>query len=329
MQKIFGFTLFFVNIEPSAFDVIALVLIITNLSNVLRVFLNTPALLILFASQIAALLLEVLKFQSFFWSLISIYLVVLAGLFVHLTRKKQLLEEFITGAFWGLFITVLFAIFAPEFVYPFGPERLFGFFKDPNVLNPTAVYVAIIGASLRMRAPLALAALVTIYAKSRASMISIVASVVASNWILIIGSTLALLWFYSEIISIVELLFEMLGRGGVLNSYDYDRRDNWTLMFGEWARSLLPLGPNWSDINGFSAHNTYLRVLFEQGAVNFLVLFYALYIAFKNSSLHSFIRAGLIFLMVNAVVVDATHWRIFFIAIGVSIGCKFRSRLVS
>jgi O-antigen ligase len=94
-------------------------------------------------------------------------------------------------------------------------------------------------------------------------------------------------------------------------------------MYKEWSQSYFPLGPNWSDYNGYSAHNTYLRILFEQGIVNFLVFIYAILMAYSISRKNIYYSAGIIFLMSNAFVVDATHWRILFIAIGISMAMKY------
>jgi hypothetical protein len=235
-------------------------------------------------------------------------------------------NKFITGALFGIGITIVSAFLTPELVYPFGPERLYGFFKDPNVLNPTSVYLAFIAISFRKNYGIILAFIVTILAKSRATIISTLVAIVLSNKYLLCVVAIVFVWLYSEILEVAQLLFEFMGRGGVFNEYDGDRKDNWAFMYEEWSKSFFPLGPNWSDHNGYSAHNTYLRILFEQGIVSFLIFVYTLYVSHKSSRKNIFYSSGIIFLMANAFVVDATHWRILFIAIGFSLASKYLSK---
>ena len=316
----YGFSFLFVRHEPAIFDVISAFLFVVYYKKILILFKN-PFIIFFFISQLLSFFLELLLIGTFYWSLISIYLFFLMTIFINF-GKKNLIIVFILGAFFSATLT-FFSYFAfPEKVI-YGEGRLIGFFKDPNVLGPTLLGLGFL--SLKFFKFLSLVFIITgLLSLSRAT---IIASIFAYllKWILdssffirvftFSGLILIAIYFYEA----TNYIFNEIGRGGLINPYDYDRLRNWFELASIWFENGYALGPGWSEINGYAVHSTYLRFLFEQGFFSlcaFLALvFYALFKA--RTCIWTFV--ALVFVLVNATFIDGTHWRILFMLIGVAL----------
>jgi hypothetical protein len=243
--------------------------------------------------------------------------------FASMVRAGWSVRFFIYGSAAASAALLVELFLRPDNVLSFG-IRLTGYFKDPNVLAPTALalwYLAreqgiIIRLSLLSVASLAL---------SRATFLALflvsgIQFLLKYRRYAIFLAISALVAVYPSLIAL-EGFFEVVGRGGLVNNYDSDRLGNWIYILEAWSTSIMPLGPGWSELNGYATHNTYVRVLTEQGLVPFLIFLALLVYAAWCVRHRRIVLLALLAVLINAIVVDATHWRILFVVVGVALGC--------
>lgn len=316
-----GVLLYFVAWEPSPFDIFAMVLICCYISPIAWQ-IKRPIFLSYLISQVLCLILEFAIFETFTWSAISMYLTLLMMLCCVLFKRERCLKYFLRGVLLGAILTCVAFLLIPDFHNIYDGVRLKGFFKDPNVFSSTSLAMLFLSFPLGLPVAAVYTTLV-ILAASRATLLSAALSIffMKSGWsgvVLMLMLVTVAGFFYEELISVIDLIFGIMGRGGVFNVYDYDRLDNWLVTLTAWSNSFFPLGPTWSDVNGFSMHNTYLRVLLEQGTPNLICFLLLSWIAMKKAN-GIYIRAAIVALLINSFVIDATHWRILFIVYGLAL----------
>ncbi|MCK3771286.1 O-antigen ligase family protein [Microbacterium aerolatum] len=327
----FGAAQFFVQSEPGIPELLfpLLLLFITQ-----RAILH-PAQLLLLASGFVALTLEFLTFRTTTWSIISIYLA-LAGITFHSIALRynaiECVRAFVLGgaAGAGASLAALLTPVGPT-LYRYG-IRFEGFFMDPNVTAPTGAFFAVLALLLPGRWKWAgvFPLLVFVLAISRATFL---AAGIALLYLLIaryrylipfaiVAAPVAALSI-DGILALINEGFSAAGRGSIINYYDEDRTSNWEFLLRQtWDRGA-PLGPTYSDRlygtgEGISAHSTYLRLLVEQGPLALVLFVGALLIAWRSTR-HPVIRATLLLLAVNGAVIDATHWRVLFLAVAIAL----------
>ena len=323
---IYGASNFFVKPEPGIVDLLfpVLFLFITQ-----RGLLH-PAHLMLMASNVFALTFEWLALGSVTWSIISVYLTLLsAALYSLLTRYdfRACLRIFLVGGAFGAALTLM------ALATPLASElylhtiRFTGFFKDPNVAAPTALFFAtlLLGTKGKARFLAALPAAIFALSLSRATMLAAALAVIyivafRNKIAAMFGGALVLfvVAFESAVVKLVDTFFRSIGRNGIINSYDSERRSNWAELLDRFFSSGLPLGPSYSEAAGYSVHSTYLRLLVEQGPIALGLFLGALVLAWRAAT-GAAIKAALLALLINGVVVDTTHWRVLFVAIAIAL----------
>lgn len=323
---VFGLSQFFVDPEPGLPEFIFPVLLLFLTWRAI----TSPALLLLLAGNLVAIAIELTTFGTASWSLVSLYLTVTAMALLSIMTRYDFYRcakaLFIGGGFGaGITLAVLTTPWAQE-AYRYG-IRFTGFFKDPNVTAPTALFFAIALLAIHGRwrwlaiVPFIVAALSLSRATYLAAAVGLLYALVFRRRLLAIFGAIAVavaLLYLNEILAWIAEVFRALGRQGLINWYDNERTSNWEqLMSLAWERGA-PLGPGFSEVNGMSAHSTYLRLLVEQSAVVLTMFLIALWISWRTAQSVA-IRTALLCLIFNALVIDATHWRILFVAIAVAL----------
>lgn len=319
----FGFGQFFVAKEPSLAELSFVPLLMVT---PYHVYLERK-FLILLATSAWALLLEYVWFNTVMWSLISIYLCLMYIVVRwHCEYSfKVFISSLCFGAAAGCMLSLsLIPVLGGE-LYMSG-IRFKGFFKDPNVTAPTAAYFALLSLFLTKKRYFLwfFPGAVFLIALSRATALAVlfvgILYIAARNaaYAIFFICLVSILVFIDPnlIIRPIDGLIGLMGRGAFLNYYDFDRASNWLKLFEIWADSPIPLGPSFSDRWDFSTHSSVLRLLYEQGVVVLLV--YGFLLAgpmFRGA--HPALLYPYLMLVVNGFVVDATHWRILFIALGI------------
>ena len=281
---------------------------------------------LLLAGNIFALTTEMLAMGSVAWSALSVYLsLVSIALYSILTRYDSLegIRALLLGGAFGASVTLALTLtpFSDE-LYRYG-IRFTGFFKDPNVTAPTALFFAVALLGLRGRqkwwavAPFLVFAISISRATYLAAAVGVIYLIAVRNKLaafFIAAAVLVAALFAESLLKLADTFFQSIGRQGLINSYDGDRSSNWADLLDIYMRTGVPLGPSYSETNGMSAHSTYVRLLVEQGPVVLIMFVLAVLITWRSCS-SVYLKAGLLCILVNGVVIDATHWRVLFIAI--------------
>ena len=323
-----GFSQFFVLFEPGPSEIVFLLLIpiITKSSLVHPIFLT------LLSGNIISLCLEALIFNTFSWSMISIYLTFLFAVVYSIFQKYKFdgFQIFAIGGCIASAIT-LALIFTPyqEELYRSG-IRFTGLFKDPNVTAPTSLWFALTALLLKGKRKLFAIppTIVFALALSRATFLAFPSGILLaysmSHSLYIIAALLVVaiaILFQEGLIAFINGFFSAIGRGEIINNYDEGRMGNWMEIFNNWLTSVFPLGPTYSDINDFSTHSTILRLLTEQGILSLILFLIAVFYSIKTAK-PRLITIAHFTLLTNSLVIDATHWRILFISFAVSVSIK-------
>jgi len=334
----YGAAQFFVNPEPGAPEMVFPLLLLLSTGAALA----SPAILMLLAGNVMAVAIELIAFGSAGWSMVSLYLTLSALALLSVLKRydlSQSMHALILGASSGAVVS-LAALATPLSAHLYSSGiRFAGFFKDPNVTAPTTAFFAVLAFSERGRWRLLALPLciVTLIALSRATFIS---AAVAIAYVLffrnkgraVFGTILigVGLLFIDKIYELFDHLFGLIGRQGVYNWYDADRSSNWLELLKLSWDAGAPLGPGFSERNGMSVHSTYLRLLVEQGPASVLLFLGAILLAWQAARGAPAIRAALLCICANGAVVDATHWRVTFVAIAIALahgGSERRNRL--
>lgn len=228
--------------------------------------------------------------------------------------------------------------------------RATALFKDPNVLSPFLVPIALY------------AFLQVIYSRRTSHKVAwLGAFIVLATGVLLsysragwlnLGLSFALFILLSGLVvrrpQIVVLVFGLfistvsvvflnpylrsfiLSRFG-LASYDIDRFSNQQLALELALENPAGLGPGQAEsVLDFAVHNLYLRVLLENGWVGLLVLLlvFSLTISFvtwraitKRGSAkmyYAFVAAALVGQMINSLIIDSLHWRHLFLLLALA-----------
>ncbi|RTE65230.1 hypothetical protein EH243_13385 [Amphritea opalescens] len=324
-----GFSQFFVKIEPGPAEFLLLFLV----PYVKYKALIHPATIGLFVGNVIALFLEVSIFDSMLWSLTSLYLTLLFVVVLSCIYRigYDAYSSIIIGGCFGCVITLLILLTtnSPD-LYRYG-IRFTGYFKDPNVAAPTAVFFGV--AALLLKGRLKILAvfplLIFLIAMSRASYIALICAIIMT---LSLGHPVrfyfsglivsVLLIMKDYLMTLANIIFSSIGRGAIFNSYDSDRASNWNILISSWSNKILPLAPTYSEKNGYAAHSTPLRLLVEQGMISTILFFIVCFIAVRSTQ-PKLLLLALLTVMINGIVVDATHWRVLFIVLALSIGAAY------
>lgn len=318
----------FVRSEPAFFEYLTIFLAMVYYQNIIRYLLNAPIALFL-ASTVLSAFIEWYFFSSIRWSMISFYLVLVMLVGASLAIDGQL-RPVLIGAVLAFAAYALIGLVDLDSML-YGSSRFMGFFKDPNVLGGTAMALGLL--ALHFGVPLAAPFfLLMVLSLSRAAFLALVVSLLlfymlrrVSAYRFVIG-LLAITMPLGVLLWNIDHVFALMGRGGLINPYDYDRTNNWIIIVEAWTSSFGAIGPTWSERNGYAVHSSYLRVVFEQGPLNFAIFVYLLIYAFRCSWGNKHIRLALLALILCGAVIDTTHWRILFLVIGFAIGSAVVTR---
>jgi UDP-N-acetylmuramyl pentapeptide phosphotransferase/UDP-N-acetylglucosamine-1-phosphate transferase/O-antigen ligase len=247
---------------------------------------------------------------------------------------------------------------APEWLFLAGRPK--AFFKDPNVLGPYLIPAVLAflyrGGQLRSFRKVAyvayalICALGVIATMSRGAWINLAIAVavytfmarskaqilVAASWIACL--MVALVAGMNTISASAPDLAELFGERTQLRDYDAERFEKSREAWEVGLRHPVGVGPgnitNYTGLEGMAPHNTYARIWAENGPAA-LILFLAIVCAAWASALQAWFRsrrresgaaavvlALLIGVLVNVSVVDAIHWRHFWVILCV---CLFSS----
>lgn len=228
--------------------------------------------------------------------------------------------------------------------------RATALFKDPNVLSPFLVPIALyaflqaIYGWRTSRKVVWLGAFIVLAAGvllsySRAGWLNLGLSF--ALFILLSGLVVRrpqiVVLVFGLLISVVSIVFLnpylrsfILSRFG-LASYDIDRFSNQQLALELALENPAGLGPGQAESAlDFAVHNLYLRVLLENGWVGLLLLLlvFSLTISFvtwraitKRGSArmyYAFVAAALVGQMINSLVIDSLHWRHLFLLLALA-----------
>lgn len=319
---LFGAAQFFVEPEPGLPEFIFPVLLLFTQQRALA----HPAHVLLLGSNLIAMVVEAALFGTIRWSVISLYLTLVSVALLSVFRRYDRYlsaRALLIGAGFGALVT-LAALATPlsSEMYRYG-IRFTGFFKDPNVTAPTALFfaIAILAVRGRWRWMAVFPFAVFLIALSRATYLA--GAVVLVYVIAVRNRTAALTaalgvgigaLFFERIERLIDSTFNAIGRQGLVNTYDLHRRSNWiSLLELAWAQRT-PLGPGFSESHDIAVHSTYLRLLVEQGLLPLLMFGMAMWFCWRSARGSVVIRAGLLCLLINGLVVDSTHWRVLFCA---------------
>jgi O-antigen ligase len=344
-------------VEPSPPDavlsLVVVVAIVTGRFTLRRVPLPIVALLCVFiVLNLVSAVFATQPSRAAFYLLITIYLcsfsVWLTGFVNSVHRARLIIAPLIAGAVAtaAIGVAVLFVSFPGKGLVDFSDGyRARGFFKDPNVFGPFCVFPALLLVSelleprlLRARRPMKLALLIVmalgvLFAYSRAA------------WLNAAVATVVMIVAYSmrrggsrKAVAILVTLVVLAGVGSVtlaatgsdqflssrshLQSYDTQR-------FSAQEQGLtlaqaypLGIGPGqFEHTVGIASHNTYVRVLAEQGALG-LVVVLTILLATLGLAARNVVRgrdtfgiasvpllAGWCGILANSQFVDTLHWR--------------------
>lgn len=296
--------------------------------------------------------------SSLVFFLVTTYLSLSAALLAILISQRGLnfIESSFRGLYIGTFITsiaVALALlgFGPlqEVVLAYGGTRAKGFFKDPNVMAPTLIPIILyaymklferisIWHALAFAASFAL----VILSFSRGAMATLVGSILLYTALLSInkgrkavGSFLTLLalglMIGGAILAAIYSTEDSKLLLGINRSTEYDghRFQVHEILIDEILSNPLGHGPG--TTNGFlqshfnldgsnAAHNTYLRVSFENGWLGIicylLIMFLTIYLGVANyikrdqlSNYFGLFLTAFIASSVSAFTIDTLHWR--------------------
>ncbi|RLJ90593.1 O-antigen ligase family protein [Planococcus citreus] len=312
----------------------------------------TPALLFLYLFVVASLismfelphtLLGVRDFAITFYLILSWFLYI--GIIEMYGQKavKILFYGYTLAAVFSAAIGILtfFGIIPwQEILMKF--SRVKGLFKDPNVFGPFLIPIALYAYSLieqpkgkqKVIWPAILAILIfgIFLSFSRAAWGNMVLSLflyTGLRFLLepsmkVIGKfllTLVLLFGIFNYVLSIPLVNEMFYERFEYQYYDDDRFSNQATAVGVGASNPLGIGPGqYEETIGYATHNSFLRVLSENGLVGFIgytgFLLTTLYRSLRivlvtKSPLSIVIFASAVGLLFNGIVVDTLHWRHF------------------
>lgn len=333
----FGMSQFFLKPEPGAPELLfPLILLFATQRSLFH-----PVHVLLLGSNVFAVVFELLVFATVSWSAVSVYLtltsVALLSIFQRFDRDACVKALLVGGGF-GAMATLMALVALPhELTYRYG-IRFTGFFKDPNVTAPTALFFAIALFVVRDRWRLVaiFPFIVFMISLSRATYLAAAVGLLyavafrnikrATFGVLIVAAATL---FWQRILSFVDWSFASVGRLGLINFYDQDRSSNWLELIELAWRTGAPLGPGFSESNGgMSVHSTYLRLLVEQGVVALVMFLVALALCWRAGSPLA-IRTAFLCIIVNGVAIDATHWRVLFLAIPLTLAWEKRAAAAS
>jgi hypothetical protein len=268
-------------------------------------------------------------------------------------------ESFRQGLLAGIFLALVANLLAGLLEYfgflHFDPstwrfgERLQGFYKDPNVLGPFAIFAGCVAAFVFRRprhillrnVALGVATLTVILTFSRGAWVNLAVTLSASL-ILLWRRTRSITFLASTAITLLGVVWLMLlwnpswlefakGRLGMM-AYDEARfyfqieglRTGWATFWG--------IGPGQSErVLEYATHSLFVRVWAEQGPLGMLALsaflllhVYALLQALRRAQTaqdilaRSALLACLLGTLANSFFIDTLHWRHFWLLLGLT-----------
>jgi hypothetical protein len=314
-----GLSSFFVKNEPSPFEFIAIIILVSNVyvlkkSDLISIICLT---LLLNISTFFSYNLE----RSLQYNLVTIYLISLGFLFYR--HNYTVIKMFIYGGIIGIILTLLISIFSPDLIDAWYYNRLMGGFKDPNVLAPTTLFFIILLNEINVDwnkkilfVISTIALVLIVLAQSRAAL----------------GITLFYILYKffnkSKKISIFTILsiillwmsFSTITLTGIYKDNFGARSDN--RRFGGQVEALriatlLGNGATSSDYYvGHPPHNSIVRIISDNGIFVFsvLLIWFLILLPINNFSFPKFYLLSIA--IVFGLVIDTLHWRILFIYIG-------------
>lgn len=308
---------FYVKIEPSYFEFFGILLLLLNFNKLKKIdiFLLIFIAILLNISNIYSYDFEVsLKYNS-----ITIYIVSLAFLFNRISIQE--IRQFTIGGVIGMLLTLLVAYLIPDTSEFWYYNRLMGGFKDPNVLAPTSLLTVIVFNFFQLKRKtkilVNILALVIIFlALSRAALfltflyyLYVAFSFNNKLRIMTISIFLLLVTLFS---SNIESLYQESFSGRT----DERRFSGQVEAFNR--STFLGNGATSSDyFVGHSPHNSFVRIISDNGFFPFITLFTMCFILLAHSKIdfETYYLLSLVFII--SLVIDTLHWRCLFVFIGI------------
>lgn len=240
--------------------------------------------------------------------------------------------------------------------------RLMVLFKDPNVFGPffvpliTGILAAIFYPDIwkikkKFKILLLLIFMLSvIFSGSRGAWLNLVVAILTFLSLYFTHLQVALkkkigIIFFIFLISFICIGFsiffgnEYLERRAGLQTYDEMRFKKQLEALDVSLKSIWGIGPGHSEIIlGFATHNTYLRVLLENGWFSFLVFIsliifllwkcfeYSLIFSSQKAIIFMVLFASLSGILVNGLFIDTLHWRHFWVLLGMIVGLIYFSK---
>lgn len=221
-------------------------------------------------------------------------------------------------------------------------ERVKGLFKDPNVFGPFLIPIALYAYSIIERpkekkklwwlAALLILSLGIFLSFSRAAWGNFLLSLlvyfafrlffepslkIVGKFILTLALVLGVFYYVISIPFVNDMFYERFS----YQNYDNDRFSNQAVAVEVGISTPLGIGPGqYQEVIGYATHNSYLKILSENGIIGFIgyigFVFATLYrcsrlMVLTKNPFFIVIFASAIGMVFNGLVVDTIHWRHF------------------
>lgn len=306
-----GVSGFFVKSEPSFFEFISLVAIAINIRKLhAQDFIS---LILCFLLLNISTLFSYDPIKSLFYNCVTTFLLSIGFLFFRL--REVSFSPFLTGSVIGIISTLIISVSAPDLIDAWFYSRLMGGFKDPNVLAPSVLFVLIMINE-------------STFLKIKNNKIIWVINIIGIAMIVAAQSRIALFClclyvfyklkkyvFYLLPVIIFSITNYRLYLFGLYEQFFGSRSDS-RRFSGQFEAieisTILGNGATSSDyLVGHSPHNSFIRIISDNGVLVLMILVYVLlimsYLNFKKINFSLIIYLSLTFLF--SLVIDTLHWR--------------------
>lgn len=280
---------------------------------------------------------------------ITFYLILSWGLFIGLIEMygDKAVKTLILGYTVAAFSAAVLGILAFFNIIPWQDilmkaERVKGLFKDPNVFGPFLIPIALYAYSIIERpkekkklwwlAALLILSLGIFLSFSRAAWGNFLLSLlvyfafrlffepslkIVGKFILTLALVLGVFYYVISIPFVNDMFYERFS----YQNYDNDRFSNQAVAVEVGISTPLGIGPGqYQEVIGYATHNSYLKILSENGIIGFIgyigFVFATLYrcsrlMVLTKNPFFIVIFASAIGMVFNGLVVDTIHWRHF------------------
>lgn len=280
---------------------------------------------------------------------ITFYLILSWGLFIGLIEMygDKAVKTLILGYTVAAISAAVLGILAFFNIIPWQDilmkaERVKGLFKDPNVFGPFLIPIALYAYSIIERpkekkklwwlAALLILSLGIFLSFSRAAWGNFLLSLlvyfafrfffepslkIVGKFILTLALVLGVFYYVISIPFVNDMFYERFS----YQNYDNDRFNNQAVAVEVGISTPLGIGPGqYQEVIGYATHNSYLKILSENGIIGFIgyigFVFATLYrcsrlMVLTKNPFFIVIFASAIGMVFNGLVVDTIHWRHF------------------